>query len=854
MTSLLALPADLQLADDIMRFYDDPLGFVRFAFPWGEENTELRDEPGPDANQIQFLIDLGAEVKKRRFNGHDPVMPILMAASSGHGTGKSVLGAWLTDWILSTRPHSIGTVTANTYPQLESRTWAQVQRWTRMCITGHWFNIRAQGIYAKAAPESWKVVAQTCKEEAAQSFAGQHARTSTSWYMFDEACHDDQTEVLTRDGWIPFDRLTLADDLLSMNPETHVAEYVRPVALHASHYEGSLCTYERRGCNFRVTPKHRMYLRQINGHTREYMPWRFQEAGELLEKTANIYMSREIRWCVEDRKTFTIPGFQALIKAHPERTVDFDKWVQFLGWYYAEGNLLKRKNSLGDIEYIGTGITNQDLCEPTMAADAMGFDVCSYPDCSTSQIRIHDRALSEHLASFGVGTFGKRIPDYVMQASARQINIFLDAYVKGDGYRRGSGRDIIYTSSKILADQLQELCLKGGANSTIRKRQIQGQIKDFGTHTATSSCDGYVVSRARANQSINVLTSQLQSTPYSGMVYCAELPKYHLLYTRRDGTCMWSGNSHIPDGIWDVASGGLTDGEPMMFAWGQPAKKSGRFYEICFGRFRDRWNVRCIDSRNSRFTNKQLIEEWIKDYGEDHDFIRVRVMGLAPRAGDLQFIDQDRVDAAKRRTPQVFPDDPLVAGFDVSGGGQAWNIVWFRRGADARSIPPICIPGEHSQERSAILARLAEVCGDRRPGRRLSMLFVDSAFGAPYVERLKSMGYDNVQEINFGGPSPDRHQANMRAHMWHRMKEWLALSGSIPADDVVLETDLTAPGSHLNRRDQLVLESKEDMQKRGIASPDRGDALALTFAAHVPPIAAEEPQERYGGGAGSWMG
>jgi hypothetical protein len=94
----------------------------------------------------------------------------------------------------------------------------------------------------------------------------------------------------------------------------------------------------------------------------------------------------------------------------------------------------------------------------------------------------------------------------------------------------------------------------------------------------------------------------------------------------------------------------------------------------------------------------------------------------------------------------------------------------------------------------------------------------------------------------------------MRAYMWERMKTWLE-RGAIPADDVVLETDLTAPGSHLNRSDQLVIEAKESMAKRGVASPDRGDALALTFAAHVPPVSAEEREGgRYGGGAGSWMG
>src|SRR5262252_4159038 len=112
-----ALPADLELADEVMQFLDDPLGFCLFAFPWGQKNTELENEPGPDEIQTQFLIDLGLEVRRRRFAGTSPVMPVQMSASSGHGTGKSTLGAMVAAWILSTRPYSIGTVTANTYPQ-----------------------------------------------------------------------------------------------------------------------------------------------------------------------------------------------------------------------------------------------------------------------------------------------------------------------------------------------------------------------------------------------------------------------------------------------------------------------------------------------------------------------------------------------------------------------------------------------------------------------------------------------------------------------------------------------------------------------------------------------------------------
>src|SRR6202035_486967 len=96
-------------------------------------------------------------------------------------------GAWLADWILSTRPYSLGTVTAGTYTQLETRTWAAIERWSKLGITAHWFDIQASGIFSKTHPSDWNVVPQTCKAENAQSFAGQHAINSTSWYLFDEA-------------------------------------------------------------------------------------------------------------------------------------------------------------------------------------------------------------------------------------------------------------------------------------------------------------------------------------------------------------------------------------------------------------------------------------------------------------------------------------------------------------------------------------------------------------------------------------------------------------------------------------------------------------------------------------------
>jgi hypothetical protein len=97
----------------------------------------------------------------------------------------------------------------------------------------------------------------------------------------------------------------------------------------------------------------------------------------------------------------------------------------------------------------------------------------------------------------------------------------------------------------------------------------------------------------------------------------------------------------------------------------------------------------------------------------------------------------------------------------------------------------------------------------------------------------------------------------MRAYMWDKMKDWL-LHGAIETDEK-MAADLAGPGYHINRSNLLVLESKADMQKRGQASPDDGDALALTFAQPVAPAEVEEPDEeeafgRYTGSSSSgWM-
>jgi len=104
-----------QLTYDMGQFYDDFYGFVMYAFPWDEKETDLEDQDGPDVWQKAQMDRVSAKIKR------DPEGTIREAIASGHGIGKSAEVAWIILWMMSTRPNLNGVVTANTSNQLTLR-------------------------------------------------------------------------------------------------------------------------------------------------------------------------------------------------------------------------------------------------------------------------------------------------------------------------------------------------------------------------------------------------------------------------------------------------------------------------------------------------------------------------------------------------------------------------------------------------------------------------------------------------------------------------------------------------------------------------------------------------------------
>lgn len=469
------------LAEDLAKFYDDPLGFVWWAFPWGE--GMLSHAAGPRKWQVKYLENLGREVRKRKFNGSDPVDPIQIAITSGHGVGKSAISSWLILWIMSTRPFSKGVVTANTGDQLKTKTWAELQKWLQISMVEDLFNYsQSKGnlsLVSVQYPATWRCDAMTCREENSEAFAGLHAANSTPFYLFDEA-------------------------------------------------------------------------------------------------------------------------------------------------------------------------------------------------------------------------------------------------------------------------------------------------------------------------------------------------------------------SSIPEKIHEVAKGGLTDGEPMFFMFGNPTRNSGSFHDA-FGRNRHRWLTGKLDSSKVEGTNKKLFEEWKKDYGEDSDFYKVRVLGEFPSASITQLIPNSLVKPAltKHLPEHVYSFAPKVLGVDVAWEGDDRSCIWLRQGLMAKLL---------WVGREADSIQIAGLVSQYETQYAINAVFVDAGYGNGVIDQLRALGR-NPTPVWFGGKSNDPSCLNKRAEMWKATLEWLKLGPALAAHNKYtkdIEIDLCNVEKTHTLDGKIQLEKKSTMKKRGLASPDLGDGLALTFAL---PVQKDTPRQ-----------
>jgi hypothetical protein len=307
--------------------------------------------------------------------------------------------------------------------------------------------------------------------------------------------------------------------------------------------------------------------------------------------------------------------------------------------------------------------------------------------------------------------------------------------------------------------------------------------------------------------------------------------------------------SAIPNKIYEVRKGGLVTGEPMVFDFGNPTRNSGAFYEENVGKEAHRYIVRSIDSRKAWLSNKKLLAEWLEDCNgnEDDDFYRVRVRGLFPRKGSGQFVKTGDVEAAQRRPVAFVKGAHLVIGVDCSGGGEHETVIYPRVGMDARSFG---CERHKNHDGTFIAGRVIEMVRKfRAMGVKTKAIVVDDTggYGSGVITVLRNLGY-NVFAVKFSHGPTDKERYRFKGdEMWGRMRtalgESLAILEPGTPDGDKLKDQLTQREYTMTANNRIWLEPKKVMQKRlnTDASPDIGDALALTFFEEI--IGVDVPED-----------
>lgn len=291
--------------------------------------------------------------------------------------------------------------------------------------------------------------------------------------------------------------------------------------------------------------------------------------------------------------------------------------------------------------------------------------------------------------------------------------------------------------------------------------------------------------------------------------------------------------SAIPDVIWEVTEGALTDRNTQIIwmAFGNPTRNKGRFRD-CFagGRFAHRWHSLAIDSRDVSISNKVQLDRWISDYGEDSDFVRVRVRGIFPRIDAESFIPFDvAIGAVERELAEQ--GGAIVLGVDVGRFGDDPSVIYPRCGRDGLSRP---VEINYGDDTMTLAGKVAAAF--LRHGATICMVD-EGGVGGGVVDRLRQLRIP-VIGVDFGskadGFSADGVKyANKRAEIWGQMRDWLAtgsIQNLVTGENIVLTDELTSPTYTLTSKEAIQLESKKEMRARGVASPNVADALACTFA------------------------
>lgn len=367
-------------------------------------------------------------------------------------------------------------------------------------------------------------------------------------------CYSDDTEVLTRRGFVLFRDLQPMDELATLEPSTGVMTYATPTNIIRYQFAGELLHFQAKGYDLLVTPDHPMLAWNKRGHMIEARAEEIESYDLRLKKDAlwqgvEVTKHALVRPPTTKGKEWCTPIVDS---------VPMDRWLEFLGWFIAEGSTNCQPQARGWLYDVSIGQKEKCVIDrlDEILTDA-GFHPCIRAG-GVWKISVKTRQLYKELVPLGKA-LRKHVPNYVKNLSARQIRIFLGALFGGDGTSRGAGRardgeerwECYYTSSRRLADDVQELLLKCGLSSTINVRlATNSNIARAKRETFSCNADAYEIYVRHAHHEPTLVPAK--HVAYSGEVFDVTMPGSPTIYVRRNGKTVWGHNcpGTAIDGDW----------------------------------------------------------------------------------------------------------------------------------------------------------------------------------------------------------------------------------------------------------------------------------------------------------------
>ncbi|NMC34676.1 MAG: hypothetical protein GYA36_19815 [Veillonellaceae bacterium] len=413
-----------------------------------------------------------------------------------------------------------------------------------------------QGEIMSCCDPDWKMTREQMKD-------------ALRWYTqrevfagIDYGCHDDQTRVLTRDGFKFFRDLTMDDYVAQFDEKTREMTFVHPTAITVKEIDSSLYHFVGRGVDMMLTSDHRMLARGAAGGT-----WGIEPARVTAARRSDVELRGYVTWKGVERSTFTLPGIPSSsgYAGSADLEIPMDAWLEFLGYAISEGGVCtaprRGKNAVLGRRPVAFRITQRggpgrewriEKIRSCLRRTGLRFfeHLGSTPD--DYQWDISGKQVWSWISTHvGVTSSSKRIPREFLGLSSRQLRILFDALIFGDGTvnrrpRCSSGS--YYSTSRLLCEDVQELAIRLGLRAVVSLHKPELVDEKGYLHKAR-----YRVTWSRGrDHHLNVAAlRRIDRVPYKGRVYCCTVPT-GLIVTERNGKIAFQGNTG--ENSWTVVA------------------------------------------------------------------------------------------------------------------------------------------------------------------------------------------------------------------------------------------------------------------------------------------------------------